>query len=197
MKEEQLVEKELDEDKIVSDGINVAENNEESAQENTVLNEIIQANNKLKNDLDEKNQKCDEYLGMLQRSAAEFDNYKKRTQKEKEAIYVDSTGDVVTVFLTILDNMERALAAISCDSEDVKILKDGVDMVYKQFQEAFKKLGVEEIATLDEKFNPQVHNAVMHVEDENFGENQVIEVFQKGYKLKDKVLRHSMVKVAN
>ena len=197
MKKEKIVEQELDEDIIVNDSSDVAENNEESSEESFQLNEIIEANNKLKNDLDEKTQKCDEYLSMLQRSAAEFDNYKKRTQKEKEAIYVNSTGDVVSVFLTIVDNMERALAAINCDNEEVKILKDGVDMVYKQFQEAFKKLGVEEIATLDEKFNPEVHNAVMHVEDEDFGENQVIEVFQKGYKLKDKVLRHSMVKVVN
>jgi len=158
---------------------------------------LKEENEKLASALEEKTKKSDEYLQMLQRSAAEFDNYKKRTQKEKEAISLDISCDTVSAFLPVVDNMERAIAAINGESDEVKSLKDGVEMVYKQFLETFKKLGVEEIPSEGQSFNPELHNAVMHAEDENVGENIIVEVFQKGYKLKDKVIRPSMVKVAN
>lgn len=178
---------------------NVAENTpntDANASEAEVLS-LKEENQKLTGELEEKTKKCDEYLQMLQRNAAEFDNYKKRTQKEKEALSIDISADTVLAFLPVVDNMERALAAINGESTEVKALKDGVDMVYKQLLEAFKKLSVEEIASEGQSFDPELHNAVMHIEDESVGENIIVEVFQKGYKLKDKVIRHSMVKVAN
>lgn len=152
---------------------------------------------KLDAKLKELSIKCDEYFDKIQRNAAEFDNYKKRTVKEKEALYTDAFADAVQAFLPVVDNMERALAAITEDSNEVKTLKEGVDMVFNQLKEVFVKLGVEEIEADGKTFDPNLHNAVMHIEDDSYGENQVAEVFQKGYKLKDKVLRHSMVKVVN
>jgi len=152
---------------------------------------------KLDAKLKELSVKCEEYFDKIQRNAAEFDNYKKRTLKEKEALYTDAFADAVQAFLPVADNMERAVAAITDDSTEVKTLKEGVDMVFNQLKEVFAKLGVEEIEAEGKTFDPNFHNAVMHVEDEAYGENQVAEVFQKGYKLKEKVLRHSMVKVVN
>lgn len=150
----------------------------------------------IKKELEEKTKLCADYFDKLQRTAAEFDNFKKRSLKEKEALYADAVCDVVSAFLPVLDNVERALAAISEDSS-AQALKDGVDMVFKQFKDAMKSIGVEEIAALNEQFDPAIHNAVMHVEDEAFGSNTVVEEFQKGYIYKDRVIRYSMVKVAN
>lgn len=150
----------------------------------------------MKAELDEKTKQCAEYLEKLQRTVAEFDNFKKRTVKEKEALYVDAVSDVICAFLPVLDNVERALTAISEDSS-AQSLKDGVDMVFRQFWDALKCIGVEQIAALNEQFDPMRHNAVMHVEDEAFGHNIIVEEFQKGYIYKDKVIRYSMVKVAN
>jgi len=151
---------------------------------------------KLKSELDSKTKECDEYLDRLQRTAAEYDNFKKRTQKEKEALYIDAVSDVVSNFLPVMDNLERALQAIP-DDKASKNLKDGVEMVFKQLKETFSNIGVEEIKALNEPFDPRLHNAVMHVEDEAFGPNTIVEEFQKGYIYKDKVIRYSMVKVAN
>jgi len=150
----------------------------------------------LKVQLEEKNKKCDEYIDKLQRAAAEFDNYKKRTVKEKEALYSDAVSDVIEVILPVVDNFERAVQACSKEN-DHQTLKDGVELVYRQMKEALKKIGVEEIDCNNAGFDPQLHNAVMHVDDEAFGQNCVIEEFQKGYVYKEKVIRHSMVKVAN
>jgi molecular chaperone GrpE len=150
----------------------------------------------LKAAIEEKSKLCSEYLNMLQRSAAEFDNYKKRTVKEKEALYTDAVSDVVTAFLPAVDSLERALQACNQDT-DQKTLKDGVEMVLRQFRDALKNIGVEEIKSIDCEFNPQFHNAVMHIEDEDLGQNKVVEEFQKGYMYKEKVIRHSMVKVVN
>lgn len=147
-------------------------------------------------ELDDKSKKCDEYLDKLQRTAAEFDNFKRRSVKEKEALYVDAVSDVVSSFLPVIDNVERALQAISADSS-AQSLKDGVEMVFKQFKDTMKNIGVEEIKALNETFDPMVHNAVMHVDDDSFGHSVVVEEFQKGYIYKDKVIRYSMVKVAN
>lgn len=150
----------------------------------------------VRTELDEKAKKCEEYLNMLQRTAAEFDNYKKRTAREKEALYSEAVSDVAASILPVVDNMERALQACSRE-EDFKVLKEGIEMVNRQFREAMKNVGIEEIRSLNENFDPQLHNAVMHVEDESVGQNVVVEEFQKGYIYKDKVIRHSMVKVAN
>lgn len=150
----------------------------------------------IKIELEEKTKQCADYLDKLQRTAAEFDNFKKRSQKEKEALYIDAVSDVVGNFIPVLDNVERALQAIPSDSS-AQVIKDGVEMVFKQFKDALKSIGVEEIKAVNEPFDPMLHNAVMHVEDEEAGPNTVVEEFQKGYICKDKVIRYCMVKVAN
>ncbi len=131
----------------------------------------------------------DKYL----RVVAEYDNYRKRTQREKESIYPEAKAEVTAKFLPVLDNMERALAA----ANETDPLYEGVKMVLKQFDEALKSVGVEYIEAVGQKFDPKFHNAVMHVEDESLEENVVTEEFQKGYKIGDRIVRHSMVKVAN
>lgn len=128
----------------------------------------------------------------LLRTVAEYDNFRKRTIKEKENIYTEACADVLKEMLPVLDNLERAVAV----DGSVEDLKKGLEMTINQFIGALNKLGVEEIAT-DGEFDPNLHNAVMHIQDENLGANQVAEVFQKGYKKGNKVLRYSMVKVAN
>ncbi|EYE88111.1 molecular chaperone GrpE [Fervidicella metallireducens AeB] len=150
-------------------------------------------NEELKKIIEEKDKQCQEYLDMLKRTKAEFDNFRKRTAKEKESMYDDGFGDSIKEILPILDNLERA---VSFNTEK-NSFSDGVEMVLKMFKDTLAKLGVEEIKSEGEEFNPNYHNAVMHIEDENFDKNIVVEVFQKGYIYKDRVLRYSMVKVAN
>lgn len=128
------------------------------------------------------------------RTLAEYDNYRKRTVKEKEATYGDAKASTLTELLPVLDNFDRAL---SVDSSDFESYKKGVEMIYQNFTEILKKLGAEAFGEKGEKFDPNFHNGVMHVEDESFGENEIAEVFSKGYKLGDRVLRPAMVKVAN
>lgn len=126
---------------------------------------------------------------------AEYDNFRRRSQKEKEGIYSDAYTDALTQILPILDNLERAAQFSPEDAESP--LAKGLEMTLKSFIETMEKMGVKEIEALGAQFDPTLHNAVMHVEDEAFGENEVAEVFMKGYAKGDKVLRHSMVKVAN
>ncbi len=173
--------------------------NEQSEHNEELINEESSEKSKLKElkeKLKEKTKQCDEYMNLLQRKTAEFDNFRKRTIKEKECIYSDAVCEVVQAFLPVVDNFERAIQSLAKDDE-VKNLKAGIELVFKQLKDAIKNLGVEEIVCANEKFNPDLHNAVMHVKDEQSGENTVLEEFQKGYVLKDKVIRHSMVKVAN
>lgn len=169
---------------------------EKSTAENEGAKVINDELKSLKGQLEAKSRKCDEYMDLLQRKAAEFDNYKKRTIKEKESLYSDAVADAVSSFLPVADNMERALLACSKEG-DISSLREGVEMTFKQLNEVFKNFGVEEIKSVGKKFDPNVHNAVMHIEDDTYGDNEVIEEFQKGYKVKDKVIRYSMVKVAN
>jgi molecular chaperone GrpE len=151
---------------------------------------------KVKSELENKTRQCEDYFDMLQRKAAEFDNFKKRSLKEKEALYVDAVADIVGAFIPVIDNIERALQAIS-SNDSAQSLKEGVEMVYKQFKDVLRNLGVDEIKALGGEFDPNLHNAAMHVEDDSFGRNMVVEEFQKGYIYKDRVIRYSMVKVAN
>ena len=134
-------------------------------------------------------EKEDQFL----RLAAEYDNYRRRSQKEKESVWNDAKSETVLAFLPVYDNLERALKQETAD----EAFKKGVEMTMNQLCEVLKKLGVEEIPALGETFDPNVHNAVMHVEDESAGENTVVEVFQTGFKSGDKVVRFAMVKVAN
>jgi molecular chaperone GrpE len=149
------------------------------------MKKLIEENMKLQSDVDG-------FKDKLLRTTAEYENFRRRTSKEKEGIYTDACSDVLKEILTPLDNLERALS-VEGSSEDLRV---GVEMTVRQFNEAFSKLGVEELASQGE-FDPNLHNAVMHVEDEQYGNNEIVEVFQKGYKRASKVLRHSMVKVAN
>ena len=131
----------------------------------------------------------DKYL----RLAAEYDNYRRRTTKEKESIWNDAKADAALAFLPVYDNLERALKQETAD----EAYKKGVEMTMTQLRSVLEKLGITEIPALGQPFDPTLHNAVMHVEDESLGENTVAEVFQAGFKLGDKVIRFSMVKVAN
>lgn len=132
----------------------------------------------------------DKYL----RLAAEYDNYRKRTAKEKEAIYADAKIDTVTAMLGVYDNLERGLAQYG---EEDGAHRKGLEMIFTQFKESLAKLGVTPIEAVGQPFDPARHNAVMHVEDESYGENTVVEVLQQGFMLGDKVLRFAIVKVAN
>ncbi|MCL2828922.1 MAG: nucleotide exchange factor GrpE [Oscillospiraceae bacterium] len=127
------------------------------------------------------------------RLAAEYDNYRKRSQKEREGLYADVKSNVVQALLPVYDNLERALAQESTD----EALYKGLEMTMSQFHEVFEKLGVTKIPALGEKFDPVIHNAVLHIQDEAYGENEIVEQFQTGFQLGDKIIRHSMVKVAN
>ncbi len=133
----------------------------------------------------------DKYL----RLAAEFDNYKKRTQKEKDELSLYVAGDTIAKILPVMDNLERALA--SCEADKGTPMYDGVSMVLKQCAEIFEAMGVTPIPAVGEPFDPNLHNAVMHVEDDSVGENTVVEELMRGYQYKGKVIRYSMVKVAN
>jgi len=146
----------------------------------------------LKEEIKELKEENESSKDKLLRTVAEYDNFRKRTSKEKENIYAEACADVLKEMLPVLDNLERA---ISVDGS-IEDLKKGIELTINQFESSFEKLGVEEISS-DGEFDPNFHNAVMHMEDENLGKNQVAEVFLKGYKKGDKVLRYSMVKVVN
>lgn len=131
------------------------------------------------------------------RLAAEYDNYKKRTQREKEARYTDALVDTVAAILPVADNLERAVLTVA-ETDEAKKIQEGVVMIAKQFDDILSKLGVSAIDANGKEFDPNIHNAVMHIEDDSLGENVVAEELMKGYMYKDiKVVRHSMVKVAN
>lgn len=128
------------------------------------------------------------------RTLAEYDNYRKRTEREKAALYGDATAAAVNEILPVADNLERALAQEECSAED---LRKGVEMVNTQLQQALEKLGVKPMGEVGDEFNPDLHNAVSHIENEKLDENVISEVFQKGYIMGEKVVRHAMVQVAN
>ena len=155
----------------------------EEVTEEAPLEECENEFEKKYNDVNEK------YL----RTLAEYDNYRKRTIKEKESIYPEAKAVVVEKFLPVMDNFQRAIDS----AENKDAFFDGVVMLKKQMDEVFTALGVEEIKAVGEEFNPELHNAVMHIEDEEAGENIIVEEFQKGYKIGERIIRHSMVKVAN
>ena len=125
---------------------------------------------------------------------AEYDNYRKRTTKEKDGIYQDAKGDTIKTFLAVYDNLERAAAAEGGEDDPHK---KGLEMIFQQFKELLAKEGVKEIEAKGKEFNPELMNAVMHIEDESLGENVVAQVFQAGFELNGKVLRHAIVQVAN
>ena len=133
-------------------------------------------------------EKDDKYLRM----AAEYDNFRRRSREEKDATYEIALSETVSEFLAITDNLERA--AMYDDTEKVK---EGLVMIAKSVEGVFAKLGIEEVGKVGEKFDPKFHNAVMHIDDDSFGENEIVEVFQKGYKKGGRIIRFAMVKTAN
>lgn len=142
---------------------------------------------------DKKTEQIEELTDRLQRNMAEFDNYRKRTEKEKASMYVIGAKEVVEKILPVVDNFERGLAS----AEEGDAFAEGMQMIYKQLMTALSEIGVQPIEALGQVFDPNFHNAVMHVEDPEAGENTVVEELQKGYLYKEFVVRHSMVKVAN
>ena len=149
-----------------------------------------------KNKKDKKDEQIADLTDKLTRHMAEFDNYRKRTEKEKSAMYEIGAKDVVEKILPIVDNFERGLQSVPEEKKDDPFV-DGMDKIYKQMMSTLEGIGVKPIEAVGQEFDPNFHNAVMHVEDEEAGENIVVEEFQKGYTYKDFVVRHSMVKVAN
>lgn len=147
-----------------------------------------------KDPLEELQNELNKQKDMLLRTAAEYENFRKRTEKEKRAIYADATAEAVKAILPIADSLEFAVKAQDGATEEYQ---KGLEMIQNQFNAALEKLGVSVIGQAGEEFNPEIHNAVAHIEDEAVAENTVVEVFQKGYLLKEKVIRHAMVKVAN
>ncbi len=188
VKDEELRKEEIKEEEVTEAAANNVVEEAADVTDETSENAV--------NNLEEENKKLQEELDntkdRLLRLTAEYDNYRKRTSKEKEGIYSDAYVDVLKEIIPVLDNLERAIAA----DGSIDDLKKGIEMTIKGCKDAFAKLGVEEIDASGE-FDPNLHNAVMHIEDENLGKNIVAEVFQKGYKKDDKIIRHTMVKVAN
>ncbi len=148
---------------------------------------------KLNKDLEQEKKKAEEYIDSLKRNMAEFDNFKKRMNKEKESLYTSILSDVISSLLPVIDNFEKAKDAECID----ETYKTGVSMIYNQLMDLLNKQGVEKIPDLGQTFDPDIHEAVMSVVDETKGEKEIVEVFRTGYRLKDKVVRHSLVKVAN
>ena len=157
-------------------------------KQNAEIEKLQKINDELKIEIDEQK---DKYA----RLAAEYDNYRKRTSKEIDMRYADAKADVWKNIISIVDDFERVIKAdipVECQN-----YKDGVNLIYKKLTEMMTTAGIEEIKALNEQFDPELHNAVMHIDSDEAGENEVVEVFMKGYKLGDKVIRFSMVKVAN
>ena len=148
---------------------------------------------KKKEKKDKKDQQIADLTDRLQRTMAEFDNYRKRTEKEKASMYIIGAKEIIEKILPVVDNFERGLAT----AQEGDAFADGMKMIYKQMMTILDDLGVKAIEAVGQPFDPNYHNAVMHVEDESLGENVVAEELQKGYTYKDFVIRHSMVKVAN
>ena len=145
---------------------------------------------------DSKDEKIEELSDKLLRQMAEFDNFRKRTEKEKSAMYEIGAKDIIEKLLPVVDNFERGFTTVAEeDKEDAFVT--GMEMVYKQLMTMLEGVGVKPIEAVGQEFNPDLHNAVMHVEDETVGENIIVEEFQKGYTYRDSVVRYSMVKVAN
>ena len=175
-----MEEKQLNEDTEINNEDTSTPPTEEKSE--PTADEIIE---ELRQQIKEKD---DKYLRM----AAEYDNFRRRSREEKEATYLNSLTDTVAQFLPLIDNLERAAAY-----DDGEKVKEGVVMIAKTTSSIFSALGVEEVGCVGEKFDPNLHNAVMHIEDDSFGEGEIVEVFQKGYKKGKHVIRFAMVKTAN
>ena len=169
---------------------------EQPAEEKTSGKKDKKEKKEKKSKKDPRDQQIEELKDRLMRQMAEFDNYRKRTEKEKSQRYEVGAKDVVEKILPVVDNFERGLAAVPEDEKENPFI-DGMEKIYKQLMTTLEGIGVKPIEAVGQEFNPDFHNAVMHVEDEEVGENIVVEELQKGYLYRDGVVSHSMVKVAN
>ena len=207
-------EKEILEEEILEETMEAAEEAEETAEAVEEVAEEIDseevpegeepktwaekraAKKQKKEEANADKEKIAELEDRVKRQLAEFENYRNRTEKEKQAMFETGAKSVLEKLLPIIDNFERGFSTVDeADKEDAFV--QGMQKVYKQMMDELEKIGVKPIEAVGQEFNPDFHNAVMHIEDENFGENIVAEEFQKGYMYKDSVVRHSMVKVAN
>ncbi|MGN1167569.1 MAG: nucleotide exchange factor GrpE, partial [Lachnospiraceae bacterium] len=194
----EAVESDHDSDNAAEANETETDDAEEKSEEKEVSGEE-QSGKKLfgkKNKKDKKDEKIEELTDRLTRQMAEFDNFRKRTEKEKSQMYEIGAKDVIDKILPVIDNFERGLKGVKEEEKEDPFVQ-GMEMIYKQLMTTLEGIGVTPIEAVGKEFNPDFHNAVMHVEDENFGENIVAEEFQKGYMYRDSVVRHSMVKVAN
>ena len=172
---------------------------EETAEAETQTEEAADNASKggfFKKKKDPRDEKIEELTDRVKRQMAEFENFRKRTEKEKSSMYEMGARDIIERILPVIDNFERGLAVIPEDKKEDPIA-EGMEKIYKQIQKVFEEAGVKPIEAAGKEFDPNFHNAVMHVEDESLGENIVAEELQKGYMYRDSVARHSMVKVAN
>ena len=172
---------------------------EETAEAETQTEEAEDTASKggfFKKKKDPRDEKIEELTDRVKRQMAEFENFRKRTEKEKSSMYEMGARDIIERILPVIDNFERGLAVIPEDKKEDPIA-EGMEKIYKQIQKVFEEAGVKPIEAAGKEFDPNFHNAVMHVEDESLGENIVAEELQKGYMYRDSVVRHSMVKVAN
>ena len=151
---------------------------------------------KKKEKKDKKDEKIEELTDRVRRQMAEFDNFRKRTEKEKTQMFETGAKSIVEKILPVVDNFERGLAAVTEEEKGTPFV-EGMEKIYKQMMTVLEEAGVKPIEAVGQEFDPNLHNAVMHVEDEEFGDNIIAEEFQKGYTYRDSVVRHSMVKVAN
>lgn len=182
-----------EEEKVQADSdVKSTEDNEETLESKEESKGFF----KKKNKKDKKDEKIEELTDKLTRQMAEFDNFRKRTEKEKSQMYEIGAKDILVKMLPVVDNFERGLLGVPQEQKDDAFVQ-GMDKIYKQILATFEEIGVKPIEAVGAEFNPDLHNAVMHVEDEEYGENIVVEEFQKGYTYHDAVVRHSMVKVAN
>ena len=162
---------------------------ENNLEENKIEKEEVKTND----ELIQTKQELEETTDRLKRIMAEFENYKKRSNKEREMLYNSILSDIISSFLPVIDNLEKAAEAKTEDEN----YKQGLELVLKQFKDVLTKFGVEEIKTVGETFDPEVHEAVSSIQDETKGEKEIVQEYRKGYKIGTKVIRHSMVIVAN
>ena len=207
MENNQALEKELEEtvettEEVVEETVETEEVEEESVEETAETEESEEVSEKKgffgkkKDKKDKKDLKIEELEDNVKRQLAEFENFRNRTEKEKSRMYEFGARDVIEKMLPVVDNFERGLAAIP-EAEKGGPVASGMEMIYKQMMTTLEGLGVTPIDALNKPFDPNFHNAVMHVEDEEIEESTVVEEFQKGYIYKEHVIRYSMVKVAN
>lgn len=194
--EEQMMEEQVVEETVSEEVEETVEATEIVDDETEEVEDSKKGKGFFKKKKDKKDEQIEELNDRLIRSIAEFDNYRKRTEKEKAMMFEMGAKDIIEKVLPVIDNFERGLKSISEEEKEGAFAK-GIEAIYKQLVQTLENSNVKAIEAVGKEFNPNLHNAVMHVEDETVGENVIVEEFQKGYMYRETVVRHSMVKVAN